>query len=47
MHKVLGCAYKSHDFAQSQKFFARSHDRETVTFRKSVLSMPKEGKQII
>ena len=36
MHKFLVCACKSQDFAQSQKFFARSHDRETVTFRNSV-----------
>ena len=35
MHKCLVCAYKSHDFAQSQKNFARSHDREIVTFRNS------------
>ena len=35
MHKFLVCAYKSQDFAQSQKFFARSHDRETVNFRNS------------
>ena len=35
MHKVLVCAYTSQDFAQSQNFFARSHDRETVTFRNS------------
>ena len=35
MHKFLVCACKSQDFAQSQKIFARSHDRETVTFRNS------------
>ena len=35
MHIFLVCAQKSRDFAQSQKFFARSHDRETVTFRNS------------
>ena len=35
MHKFLVCACKSQDFAQSQKFFAQSHDRETVTFRNS------------
>ena len=35
MHKFLVCACKSQDFAQSQKKFARSHDRETVTFRNS------------
>ena len=34
-HKFLVCACKFQDFAQSQKNFARSHDRETVTFRKS------------
>ena len=27
MPKFLACACKSQDFAQSQKFFARSHDR--------------------
>ena len=35
MHTFLVCAYKSPDFAQSEKFFAWSHDRETVTFRNS------------
>ena len=35
MHKFLVCAYKSQDFAQSQKICAGSHDRETVTFRNS------------
>ena len=35
MHKFLVCLYKYQDFAQSQKNFARSHDRETVTFRNS------------
>ena len=35
MHKSLVCAYKSQDFAQSQKNFAQLHDREIVTFRKS------------
>ena len=35
MHKFLVCACKSHGFAQSQEIFARSHDRETVTFRNS------------
>ena len=30
MHIFLVCACKSQDFAQSQKIFARSHDRETV-----------------
>ena len=35
MHKLSGCVCISQDFAQSQKFFARSHDRETVTFRNS------------
>ena len=34
-HQFLVCACKSEDFAQSQKNFARSHDRETVTFRNS------------
>ena len=37
MHKFLVYAYKSQDFAQSQKMFAWSHDRETVTFRNSAL----------
>ena len=35
MHKLLVCARKSQEFAQSQKKIARSHDRETVTFRNS------------
>ena len=35
MHKFLVSAYKSQDIAQSQKFFAWSHDREAVTFRNS------------
>ena len=35
MHTFLGCTYNSQDFAQTQENFARSHDRETVTFRNS------------
>ena len=35
LHKCLVCTYKSQDFAQSQKFFARSHNRGTMTFRNS------------
>ena len=35
MHNFLVCAYKSQDFAQNLKNFARSHDRTTVTFRNS------------
>ena len=35
MHKFKVCAYKSEDCAQNQKFFARLHDRETVTFKNS------------
>ena len=35
LHKLLVCACKYQDFAQSQKKIARSHDRETVTFRNS------------
>ena len=46
MHNFLVCSYKSQDFAQSQKFFARSHDHETVTFRISV-SDPLGGKSVI
>ena len=38
MHTFVVCACKFQDFAQSQKIFARSHDREIVTFRNSVLS---------
>ena len=38
MHKFFVCASKSPDFAQSLKIFARSHDRETVTFRNSGLT---------
>ena len=43
MHNFLVCACKSQDFAQSQKNLARSHDRETVTFRNSayMLHTPK------
>ena len=37
MHKYLVCACKSQDFVQSQNFFARLHDRVTVTFRNSVI----------
>ena len=37
MHKFLFCAYKSQDFAQSQKIFMWLHDLETVTFRNSGL----------
>ena len=33
MHKFIVCACKSQDFAQSKKNFARSHNRETMTFR--------------
>ena len=35
MHTCLVCAYNSQDFAQTQENVARSHDRETVTFRNS------------
>ena len=42
-HKFLVCAYKSQDFAQSQKNCARLHDRETVTFRNSVVELHQEG----
>ena len=35
LHKLSVCAYKSQDFAQRQKNFARSHDHATVTFRNS------------
>ena len=38
MHKFSVWAYKSQAFAQSEKNFARSHDRETVTFRNSGIS---------
>ena len=33
--KKLVCAYNSQDFAQTQENFARSQDRETMTFRNS------------
>ena len=36
MNNFLVCAYKSQDFAQSEKSFARWHDWKTVRFRKSV-----------
>ena len=39
MHIFLVCGCKSQDFAQSQQHFARSHDRETVTFRNSVCTV--------
>ena len=39
MHKFLVCIYKSQDFAQRQKNFARSHDPETMTFTKSVAEL--------
>ena len=35
LHKFLVSAYNSQDFAQTRENFARSHYRETVTFRKS------------
>ena len=35
MQKKLVCAYNSQDFAQTQENFARSQDRETMTFRNS------------
>ena len=35
MHKFLVCLYNSQDFAQTQEYFAWSHDRETMTFRNS------------
>ena len=41
MHKCLVCACKSQDFAQSQKIIARSHDRETVSFRNSACDIQK------
>ena len=37
MRKLLVCACKSQDFAQSQKKIARSHDRETGTFINSAI----------
>ena len=36
MHTFLVCTCKSRNFAQSQKIFVRSHDRETVTFKNPV-----------
>ena len=35
MHYFFVCAYNSQDFSQTQENFARSHDRETATFRNS------------
>ena len=43
MHIFLVSAYKSQDFAQSQKIFAWSHDRETVTFRNSGLEVSRRA----
>ena len=40
MHEFLVCAYKCQDFTQSQKFCARSHDLETLTFNNSELVPP-------
>ena len=39
MHKFLTRSCKSQDFAQSQKNFARPHDRVTVTFRNFALPL--------
>ena len=47
MHNFLVCACKSQDFLQSQLNFARSHDRETVSFRNSALIWKKESKKIL
>ena len=45
MHIFLVCARKSQDIAQSQKIFARSHDRMTARFRNSayMFAVQKEG----
>ena len=43
IHNFLVCPCKSQDFDQSQQNFARSHDRETVTFRNSALNWEKES----
>ena len=43
MHNFLVCAYKSQDFAQNLKIFARSHDCMTVTFRNFVIREPVYG----
>ena len=39
MHIFLVCARKSQDIAQSQKIFARSHDRMTARFRNSAINV--------
>ena len=36
MNKFLVCANNSNDFKQTQENYAKSHNRETVTFRNSV-----------
>ena len=45
--KIIIGAYNFQDFAQTQENFARSHNRETVTFRNSVcrkgVSVSTEG----
>ena len=41
MNTFLGCTYNSQDIAQTQANFARSHDRDPVTFRNSDLSLGK------
>ena len=45
MHTFLGCTYISQDFTLTQENFARSPDRETVTFRNSD-RMPNLGRSI-
>ena len=42
MHDFAICACISQDFAQSQKIFARSHDRMTVTFKNSDIVLKVE-----
>ena len=46
MHKFLVCAYTFQYFAQTPENFARSHDRETVTFRNSGEWMFNSGEPI-
>ena len=49
MHKFLARTCKSQDIAQSQTNFARSHDRETVTFGNSAkqLELRKEEQKLM
>ena len=42
----IACTYKSQNFAHSQRNFAQSHDRETVTFKHSVRNIHPDANNI-